>query len=616
MGRTVGIDLGTTYSLVATIDGVRPRVIPNSEGGLLTPSVVAFLGDGRRLVGQLAKRQAAANPDRTPRENLELSPGGSGGLGGTDLGGKTIASIKRKMGSDFVVRAYGREYTPEEISAMILGRVKADGERFLGEPIEKAVITVPAYFSDRQRQATKQAGRIAGLDVIRLVNEPTAAALAYGLERQEVHTVLVWDLGGGTFDVSILELGEGVFEVKAVNGDTRLGGDDFDQRLLDSLADEFRASSGVDLRADPAACQRLREAAEKAKIALSSTGATRVRLPFIASGPRGPIDLQSTVTREQLEDLTADVLQRMVGPTQQAMADAGVGPPDIDRVILVGGATRMPAVRALAERMLGKCPYGWIDPDKVVALGAAIQAGILSGRVRDVVLIDVTPLSLGIQTLGGIFTKIIERNTPIPTRKGQIFTNAADNQTVVDIHVLQGERQMARDNLTLDRFRLSDIPPQRRGEARVEVSFSIDTDGIAHVSALDLQTENSREIQVAGTLESLSEDQIGRMIEDARRFAAQDEEQREVVEIGIRADSMIGAAERSLEEVDGLEDLGPADDVSRAILEAKAAIAGGDSRAIRARTKELETAIKKLQRKLKNGKVADRSTPSSCQSGR
>lgn len=599
MGRAVGIDLGTTYTLIATMEGPRPRVIPNSEGGLLTPSVVAFLEDGRRLVGQLAKRQAAANPDRTPRENLHLAWRDRAGLAGMDSGGKTLLSIKRKMGSDFVVRAHGREYTPEAISALILGKVKADAERFLGEPIERAVITVPAYFGDRQRQATRDAGRMAGLEVLRLLNEPTAAALAYGLDRRRVQRVLVWDLGGGTFDVSVLELGEGVFEVKAVNGDTELGGDDFDQRLLDHLADEFCSKTGLDPRSDPFACQRLREAAEKAKIALSSKEEARVRLPFTSSGPRGPLHLETTVTRGHFEHLTADLLQRMVGPTEQAMADAGLSPEEIDRVILAGGATRMPAVRALAERMLGKSPYGWIDPDKVVALGAAIQAGILTGGVRDVVLIDVTPLSLGIETLGGIFTKIIDRNAPLPTKKGQVFTTAADHQTTVDIHVLQGERQMARDNLSLDRFRLGPIPPQRRGEARIEVSFSIDADGILHVAATDLQTENSQEIEVVGSLEGLPEDQVQRMIEEAKRFAAEDEGMRKTVEIGIRADGLIEAAERVLDERNGLGPFASWDEVSREILQVKAALASGDPGSIEVRTKDLERALKAFQRDLK-----------------
>ncbi len=479
----VGIDLGTTNSVAAVLEDNRPKVLPNTEGDRLTPSVVAFTLDGKRLVGKLARRQAVANPERT------------------------VISIKRCMGSDYKVKIGLKQYTPQEISALILQKLKNDAENYLGEKIEKAVITVPAYFNDAQRQATKDAGRIAGLEVIRIINEPTAAALAYGLNKEDIHTILIWDLGGGTFDVSILELGEGVFEVKAVNGNTWLGGDDWDGQIMDYLADEFQKEHGIDLRKDRIALQRLKEAAEKAKIRLSSTLTTNVRLPFIVTNQDDPKHLEIMLTRAKFEDITQDLLQKMIGPTKQALADAKLKPQDIDRVILVGGATRMPGVQELAIELLDREPYKHIDPDEVVAVGAAIQAGVLTGQVKEIVLVDVTPLSLGIETLGGIFAKIIERNTSIPISCGQIFTTATDNQTTVDIHILQGEREIAASNMSLGRFQLMDIPPALRGMPRIEVSFDIDANGILHVSAQDLHTGNEQRTKITSS-QALSKEEV------------------------------------------------------------------------------------------------------------
>jgi molecular chaperone DnaK len=470
MTKAIGIDLGTTYTLVAAIENDKPKIIPNAEGQPLTPSVVAFTAEGRPLVGQLARRQAAANPERT------------------------IFSIKRRMGSNYKVRIGEREYAPQEISSLILRKVKMDAEDYLGEKVERAVITVPAYFNDRQRQATKEAAILAGLDVIRIINEPTASALAYGLDREDIHTVLVWDLGGGTFDVSILQLEKGIFEVRAVSGNTWLGGDDYDQRVMDYLADRYRETYGFDFPGDGRAKQRLREAAERAKIDLSRESSTSIYIPFIGGDSGAPTHLNATLTREKFQEITRDLLEKMIPPTKQALADAPMGPEDIDRVILVGGATRMPAVRELARQLLGKEPYQGINPDEVVALGAAIQAGMLLGFIDKAVLFDVLPLSLGIETQGGLFAKIIPRNTPLPASEARIFTTPTDNQTAVDIHVLQGERELAVDNISLGQFQLEGIPPLPRGTPKVEVSFDIDVDGIVHVSATDLLTENTRSL--------------------------------------------------------------------------------------------------------------------------
>ncbi|GFP30637.1 molecular chaperone DnaK [Candidatus Hakubella thermalkaliphila] len=574
MAKAIGIDLGTTNSVVAFVEGGQATIIPNAEGGRLTPSVVAFTKDGKRLVGELAKRQAIANPQHT------------------------IASIKRHMGSDYKVRIDDKEYTPQEISSLILRKLKTDAENYLGEKIKKAVITVPAYFNDSQRQATKDAGTIAGLDVVRIINEPTAASLAYGLDKEGVHTILVWDLGGGTFDVSILELGEGVFEVKAVNGNTWLGGDDYDDRIMDYLVTEFQKEHGIDLRKDKVALQRLKEAAEKAKIELSSVSITDIKLPFLVTDGDDSKHLDITLTREKLEELTVDLLQKMVGPTRQALADAELEPDDIDRVVLVGGATRMPSVQRLIKELIGKEPYKDINPDEVVAIGAAIQAGILAGEVRKAVLVDVTPLSLGIETQGGIFAKIIERNTTIPTSCGQIFTTAADNQTEVDIHVLQGEREMAMYNMSLGRFQLVGIPPAPRGMPQIEVTFDIDADGIVHVSAKDLHTEKEQSMRITSP-KALSEEEIKWMIEEAQAYAEEDRKQREEVEIRIQADSMIHAAQMTMEEAARRLDETKVEEIEKAILKVKTALANDDSQEIKSKTEELEELIRALHEEIK-----------------
>ena len=577
MVRAIGIDLGTTYTVVAVIEDGQPKIIPNAEGQRLTPSVVAFTNEVRPLVGQLAKRQAAANPERT------------------------VFSIKRRMGSDYKVRIGEREYIPQEISSLILRKVKTDAEDYLGEKVERAVITVPAYFNDRQRQATKEAGIIAGLDVIRIINEPTASALAYGLDREDIQTVLVWDLGGGTVDVSILELEKGIFEVRAVSGNTWLGGDDYDQRVADYLAEQYRESYGFDFPVDAMAKQRLREAAERAKIALSRESSTSIYIPFIGSDSGAPTHLNATLTRERFQELTRDLLEKMIPPTKQALADAPMGPQDIDRVILVGGATRMPAVKELARQLFRKEPYQeGINPDEVVALGAAIQAGMLLGFIDKAVLLDVLPLSLGIETQGGLFAKIIPRNTPLPASEGRIFTTAVDNQTSVDIQVLQGERELAVDNISLGQFQLEGIPPLPRGTPKIEVSFDIDVDGIVHVSATDLLTENTRSVKVVSS-RGLSPEDIQRVIYEAEVSVEEDMARRERIEAGIQADSAIAAAEMAMEELHNSNAEPQAREVWSAVLKVKESLASDRVDEIRCRSRELRDLLGVIHRKVPNG---------------
>lgn len=576
MGRVVGIDLGTTNSVVAVLEGGEPVIIPNSEGSRTTPSVVAFTKEGDRIVGQVAKRQAVTNPERT------------------------ILSIKRHMGSDHKVRIDGKDYTPQEISAIILRKLKEEAENYLGETVDKAVITVPAYFTDAQRQATKDAGVIAGLDVLRIINEPTSAALAYGLDKEVEQTVLVFDLGGGTFDVSILELDEGYIGVLATSGNNRLGGDDFDQRIVDYLVQEFKKETGIDLTSDRMAMQRLREAAEKAKIELSGLPQTNVNLPFISVTPDGPVHLDVNLTRAKFNELTADLVEACLVPTRRAMEDAGLKPEDIDRVILVGGSTRIPAVQEAIKNLMGKEPYKGVNPDEVVAMGAAIQAGVLAGEFADgegLVLVDVTPLSLGIETLGGVMTTLIERNTAIPCKKSQIFSTAADNQTTVDIHVLQGERPMAADNVTLGRFQLTGIPPAPRGVPQIEVTFDIDRNGIVHVSAKDLGTGKEQKITVTSST-GLTQEDIEKLVKEAEEHAEEDRKKREQVELRNQADNAIWAIDRSLNELGDKVTSEQKERVEAAKEELKAALEKDDTEEIKAKMKALDEVMHSISQKI------------------
>jgi molecular chaperone DnaK len=548
MPRTVGIDLGTTNSVIAVIEAGEPTVVPNSEGSRTTPSVVAFTKSGERLVGQLARRQAAVNPENTISSIKRFM----GRRFGEVESERKIVPYKVKPGKDdrvvVEVPAAGKEFTPEEISAMVLRKLKADAEAYLGEKVTDAVITVPAYFNDSQRQATKNAGQIAGLNVLRIINEPTAASLAYGLDKKENETILVFDLGGGTYDVSILDVGDGVFEVKATNGDTHLGGDDYDRRIVDWLADEFKKENGIDLKADRQALQRLTEAAERAKVELSSRLETTINLPFITADQTGPKHLEKALTRAKFEALTADLTERCRGPFMSALKDAGVTPQQINEVVLVGGATRMPAIQQLVKELTGgKEPHKGVNPDEVVAVGAAIQAGVLKGDVKDVVLLDITPLSLGIETMGGVMTKLIERNTTIPTSRSNVFTTAADNQTSVEVHVVQGEREFARDNRTLARFHLDGIPPAPRGVPQIEVTFDIDANGILNVKARDKGTGREQSVTVTAA-STLSKDEVDRLVKEGEAHAAEDRAKREEVELHNQADQMVHEAERVLQE--------------------------------------------------------------------
>jgi len=566
MSKVVGIDLGTTNSCIAVMEGNEATVIPNAEGERTTPSVVGFSKSNERLVGRIAKRQAITNPERT------------------------IVSIKRKMGTDYKVDIDGKKYTPQEISAMVLQKLKTDAEAYLGEKITQAVITVPAYFTDAQRQATKDAGKIAGLEVLRIINEPTAAALAYGLDKDDNQIILVFDLGGGTFDVSILEIGEGVFEVKATSGNNRLGGDDFDEKIINWLVDEFKKDTGFDLRNDKMAMHRLKEAAEKAKHELSGVMTTDINIPYITATQDGPLHLEKTLTRAKFNEMTADLVEKTMGPTRQALKDAGLKPSQIDKVILVGGSTRIPAVQEAIKNFIGKEPFKGINPDEVVAIGAAIQAGVLAGDVTDVVLLDVTPLSLGIETLGGVFTRIIERNTTIPTAKSQIFTTAADNQTSVDIHVLQGERKMARDNVTLGRFQLTGIPPAPRGVPQIEVKFDIDVNGIVHVTAKDLATNKEQQITITSS-SGLSDDEIERMVKEAEKYAEEDEKRLKDIEARNHADSAIYQAEKTLKDYGDKIDEADKSKIEAAKEDLSQALKGNNTEDIKAKTSALTEAI-------------------------
>ncbi|MGG7619825.1 molecular chaperone DnaK [Bacillus coreaensis] len=572
MSKIIGIDLGTTNSCVSVLEGGEPKVIPNAEGNRTTPSVVAFK-NGERQVGEVAKRQAITNPN-------------------------TIMSIKRHMGTSHKETIEGKDYTPQEVSAIILQHLKAYAEDYLGEPVSKAVITVPAYFNDAERQATKDAGKIAGLEVERIINEPTAAALAYGLDKMDDdQTILVYDLGGGTFDVSILELGDGVFEVKSTAGDNRLGGDDFDQVIIDYLVEQFKKENAIDLSKDKMALQRLKDAAEKAKKDLSGVTTTQISLPFITAGEAGPLHLEVTLSRAKFEELSASLVERTMGPTRQALRDAGLTPAELDKVILVGGSTRIPAVQEAIKRETGKEPHKGVNPDEVVAMGAAIQGGVISGDVKDVVLLDVTPLSLGIETMGGVFTKLIDRNTTIPTSKSQVFSTAADSQTAVDIHVLQGERPMAADNKTLGRFQLTDIPPAPRGIPQIEVSFDIDKNGIVNVRAKDLGTNKEQTITIKSST-GLSDEEIQKMVREAEENAEADKKLKEEVELRNEADQLVFTTEKTLKDLEGKVDASEVASANEAKDALKAAIEKNELEEIRAKKDALQEIVQNLTVKL------------------
>ena len=573
MSKIIGIDLGTTNSCVAVIEGGEPVVIANAEGARTTPSVVGFTKTGERLVGQVAKRQAITNPERT------------------------ISSIKREMGTNYKVNIDGKDYTPQEISAMILSKLKADAEAYLGEKVTEAVITVPAYFNDSQRQATKDAGTIAGLNVKRIINEPTAASLAYGVDKENDQKIMVYDLGGGTFDVSIIEMGDGVTEVLATNGDTRLGGDDFDQRIIDWLADNFQKENGIDLRTDKMAAQRLKEAAEKAKIELSGVASTAINLPFITADATGPKHLDMTLTRAQFDAMTADLVERTMGPVRQAMRDAGLKASDLSKVLLVGGSTRIPAVQEAVKKEMGMEPFKGINPDECVAIGAAIQGGVLQGDVKGLLLLDVTPLSLGIETLGGVCTKIIDRNTTIPTKKSQVFSTAADNQPSVEVNVLQGEREFARDNKSLGTFHLDGIAPAPRGVPQIEVTFDIDANGIVHVSAKDLGTGKEQSITITAST-NMSKEDIDKAVKDAERFADEDRKRREEVDLRNGADQMVFQTEKALGELGDKIDASEKADVQAKLDALKEALKGSDTGAIKAKQEELQKAFYAVSEKV------------------
>ena len=573
MAKIIGIDLGTTNSCVAVMEGNEAVVIPNPEGARTTPSVVAFSKEGERLVGQVAKRQAITNPD------------------------KTIISIKRDMGTNNKVSIDDKSYSPQEISAMILQKLKADAEAYLGEPVTHAVITVPAYFNDSQRQATKDAGKIAGLEVQRIINEPTAAALAYGMDKDGDQKIMVYDLGGGTFDVSILELGDGIFEVLATSGNNRLGGDDFDERIMNYLADEFKKDTGIDLKADKMALQRLKEAAEKAKIELSGMTTANVNLPFITADATGPKHLDITLSRAKFDELTSDLVEATMEPTRKAMADAGLSASDIDKVLLVGGSSRIPAVQEAVKKITGKEPSKGINPDECVAMGAAIQGGVLSGDVSGIVLLDVTPLSLGLETLGGVFTKLIERNTTIPAKKSQVFSTAADGQTSVEIHVLQGEREMAAYNKTLGKFHLDGIPSAPRGVPQIEVTFDIDANGIVHVSAKDMGTGNEQNITITANT-NLSDEEIDKAVKEAEQFAAEDKKKKEEIEIRNNADSLVYQSEKSLTELGDKLDATDKSAIEAEIEKVKEALKGTDAEAIKKASEELSKKFYEVSAKI------------------